>query len=37
MRKESKASNGGFYMIKNIQSFKEKVRKLSQETELSHN
>lgn len=37
MRKESKASNGGFYMIKNIQSFKGKVRKLSQETGLSHN
>lgn len=37
MRKESKASNGGFYMIKTIQSFKEKVRKLSQETGLSHN
>lgn len=37
MREESKTSNGGVYIIDNIQAFKSKVRKLSNELGVSHN
>lgn len=37
MREESKTSNGGVYIINNIQAFKSKVRKLSNELGVSHN